>query len=160
MPQTKETQSSADKNTAESSKKKQQVPAVSSSKTNSAAKGSSKVSDVTGLATATKTSAINSPAETVRITAENDITGKTEVREHRYYYWVSKRRLRCSRTFSYICLLGLLAISYRRFIAIRSKFKLSTYVQEMLVVGRRGCVQRLNYFIIIIIIIVIVLCCS
>jgi hypothetical protein len=88
VPQTKETQSSADKNTAESSEKKQQVPAVSSSKTDSAAKGSSKVSDVTGRVNATKTSAINSPAETVRITTENDITGKTEVREHRYYYWV------------------------------------------------------------------------
>jgi len=93
VPQTKETQSSADKHTAESSEKKQQVPAVSSSKTDLAAKGSGKVSDVTGLTTTTKTSAINSPAETVRITTENDVTGKTEVREHRYY-WVSKRTLR------------------------------------------------------------------
>lgn len=89
MPQTKESQSSADKNTAESSEKKQQVPAVSSSKTDLAAKGSSKVSDVTGLTTTTKTSAINSPAETVRIATENDITGKTEVRE-RLYCWVSR----------------------------------------------------------------------
>jgi hypothetical protein len=89
VPQTKET----DKNAAESSDKKQQVPAVSSSKTESAAKGSSKVSDMTGLITTTKTSAISSPAETVRITTENDVTGKTEVREHRYD-WVSKRRLR------------------------------------------------------------------
>jgi hypothetical protein len=95
VPQTKETQSSADKNSAESSEKKQQVPAVSSSKTNSAAKGSSKVSDVTGLTTTTKISAINSPAETVRITNENDVTGKNEVREH-CFYWVSKRWLRSS----------------------------------------------------------------
>jgi hypothetical protein len=95
VPQTKETQSSADKHTAESSEKKQQVPAVSSSKTGSAAKGRSKVSDVTGLTATTKTSAINSSAETVRITTENDVTGKTEVREH-CYYWVSKRRLRSS----------------------------------------------------------------
>jgi len=87
VPQTKETQSSADKNIAESSEKKQQVPAVSSSKSDSAAKGSSKVSDVTGLTTTTKASAINSPAESVRITTENDMTGKTEVREHRYYYY-------------------------------------------------------------------------
>ena len=85
MPQTKETQSSADKNTAESSEKKQQVPAVSSSKTDPATKGSSKVSDVTGLTT-TKTSAISSPAEAVRITTENDVTGKTEVREHYYHH--------------------------------------------------------------------------
>ena len=33
-------------------------------------------------------------------------------------------------------------ISYGRFIAIRYNFKLSTYVQEPLVIGRRGCVQR------------------
>jgi hypothetical protein len=90
VPQTKETQSSADKNTVESTEKKQQVPAVSSSKTNSAAKGSIKVSDVTGLTTTTKTSAISSAAETVRITTENDVTGKNEVREHRYY-WVAKK---------------------------------------------------------------------
>ena len=95
MPQSKETLSCADKNTAERSEKKQQVPAVSSSKTDSAAKGSSKVSDVTGLTTTTKTSAINSAAETVRITTENDVTGKTEVMEHRYY-WVSKSCLRSS----------------------------------------------------------------
>lgn len=82
MPQTKETQLSGDRNTAEGSEKKQQVPVVSSSKTDSAAKG--KVSDVTGLTAATKTSAINSAAETVRITTENDVTGKTEVREHHY----------------------------------------------------------------------------
>jgi hypothetical protein len=50
---------------------------------------------VTGLTTTTKTSAINSAAETVRITTENDVTGKTEVMEHRYY-WVSKSCLRSS----------------------------------------------------------------
>jgi len=33
-------------------------------------------------------------------------------------------------------------ISYGRFIAIRYKFKLSTNVQEPLVVGRKGCVKR------------------
>jgi hypothetical protein len=42
--------------------------------------------------------------------------------------------------YRYICLLRL--ISYRRFIAIRYKFKCSTYIQEPLVIGRRGCVQR------------------
>lgn len=89
MPQTEETQSSADKNASDGSDKKQQVAAVSSSKTNSAAKGSRKVSDVTGLTSTTKTSAINSPAETVRVTTENDVTGKNEVRE-RCYYWVSE----------------------------------------------------------------------
>lgn len=92
MPQTKETRPSADRNTAESSEKKQQVPAVSSSKTDSAAKGgggSSKVSGVTGPTTTTRTSAIISSAETVKITTETDVTGKTEVREHRYF-WVSK----------------------------------------------------------------------
>jgi len=93
VPQTKETLSCVDKNSAEISEKKQQVPAVSSSKTDSAAKG--KLSDVTGLTTATKTRAIGSPAETARITTENDVTGKTEVREHRYC-WVSKKRLRSS----------------------------------------------------------------
>ena len=87
MPQTKETQLCADKNTAEGSEKKQQVPVVSSSKTDAAARGSSKVSDVTGLTTATKTSAVNSPAETARITTENDVAGKTEVREH-HCCWV------------------------------------------------------------------------
>jgi hypothetical protein len=33
-------------------------------------------------------------------------------------------------------------ISYRQLIAIRYKFKRSTYIQEPLVIGRRGCVQR------------------
>ena len=32
-------------------------------------------------------------------------------------------------------------ISYGRFIAMSCKFKLSTYVQEPLVIGGRGCVQ-------------------
>jgi hypothetical protein len=33
-------------------------------------------------------------------------------------------------------------ISYRRFIAICYKFKLLTYIQEPLMIGRRGLVQR------------------
>ena len=33
-------------------------------------------------------------------------------------------------------------ISYAQFTAIRYKFELSPYVQEPLVIGRRGCVQR------------------
>jgi len=33
-------------------------------------------------------------------------------------------------------------ISYGRFVATHCKFKVSMYVQELLVVGRRGCVQR------------------
>jgi hypothetical protein len=33
-------------------------------------------------------------------------------------------------------------ISYGRFTAIRHKFKRSTYIQEPLVIGRRGFVQR------------------
>jgi len=38
-----------------------------------------------------------------------------------------------------ICLLGrVIAGSYRRFIAISYKFKLPTYIQEPLVIGRRG----------------------
>jgi hypothetical protein len=33
-------------------------------------------------------------------------------------------------------------ISYGRFIAISYKFKLSTYIQEPMVTGRRVCTQR------------------
>ena len=32
-------------------------------------------------------------------------------------------------------------VSYGRFTAIRYNFKLLKYVQEQLVIGRRGCVQ-------------------
>jgi len=48
----------------------------------------------------------------------------------------------CSRTFLAYLFIGFACISYGRFIAIRYKFKLSTYVQEPLVIGRKGCVQR------------------
>jgi len=34
------------------------------------------------------------------------------------------------------------SVSYGRFIAIHYNFKLSTYVQETLVIDRKGCVQR------------------
>jgi len=44
----------------------------------------------------------------------------------------------CSRTFLVYLFLRFSGISYRRFIAIHYKFKLSTYVQEPLVIGRRG----------------------
>ena len=41
----------------------------------------------------------------------------------------------------YSCLLGraIAGLSYGRFIAIRNKFKLPTYIQEPLVMGRRDC---------------------
>jgi hypothetical protein len=43
-----------------------------------------------------------------------------------------------------ICLLGraIAGLSYERFIANRQKFKLPTYIQEPLVTGRRGYLQR------------------
>jgi hypothetical protein len=46
--------------------------------------------------------------------------------------------------FWYSCLLGraIAGLSYGRFIAIRSEFKLPTYIQEPLVIGRRGYLQR------------------
>jgi len=47
-----------------------------------------------------------------------------------------------SRTFLVYLFIRFACISYGRFIAIRYKFKLSTYVQVPLVIGRRGCVQR------------------
>jgi len=49
---------------------------------------------------------------------------------------------RCSLTFLIYLFIRFAGISYGRFIAIRYKFKLSTYVEEPLVVGCRGCVQR------------------
>jgi hypothetical protein len=48
----------------------------------------------------------------------------------------------CSQTFLVYLFIRFACISYGRFIAIRCKFKLSTYVQELLVIGRRGRVQR------------------
>jgi hypothetical protein len=41
------------------------------------------------------------------------------------------------------CLLdrAIACVGHRRFIAIRYKFKLSTYIQEPLVIGRRGRVH-------------------
>jgi len=46
--------------------------------------------------------------------------------------------------FWYICLLGIsiAGLSYGRFVAIRYQFKLLTYVQEPLVLCRRGYLQR------------------
>jgi hypothetical protein len=50
--------------------------------------------------------------------------------------------IRCSRNVL-VCLFNRFApISYGQFIAIRYKFKRSTYNQEPLVIGRRGVVQR------------------
>jgi hypothetical protein len=48
----------------------------------------------------------------------------------------------CSRTFLVYLFITFAHISYGRFIAMHYKFNLSTYVQEPLVVDRRGCVQR------------------
>jgi len=48
----------------------------------------------------------------------------------------------CSRTFLVYLFIRFACISYGRFIVICYKFKLSVYVQELLVIGRRGCVQR------------------
>jgi hypothetical protein len=47
-----------------------------------------------------------------------------------------------SRTFLVYLFIGFARISYGRFIAMRYKFKRSTYIQEPLVIGERGCVQR------------------
>jgi hypothetical protein len=49
---------------------------------------------------------------------------------------------RCSRTFLIYLFLKFACISYGQFMAIRYKFNLSTYVQEPLVIGRRGSTQR------------------
>ena len=48
----------------------------------------------------------------------------------------------CSRTFLVYLFLRFPFISYGRFIAIRYNFKRSTYVQEPLVIGRRGSTGR------------------
>jgi len=50
--------------------------------------------------------------------------------------------LYCGRTFLVYLFIRFTCISYGRFIDIRYKVKLSTYVQEPLAIGRRGCVQR------------------
>jgi hypothetical protein len=49
-----------------------------------------------------------------------------------------------SKYFWYIYLLGraIAGLRYRRFIAIRYTFKLPTYIQEPLVIGRRGYLDR------------------
>ena len=44
----------------------------------------------------------------------------------------------CSRSFLVWLFTGFAGISYGRFMAIHYKFNLSTYVQEPLVIGRRG----------------------
>lgn len=77
MPQTKETTSAADKNSAESSEKKQQVAA--NHKGSPAAKTNSKVSGVTS---AVKTSITNSTAEVLKVAVDSDLTGKTEVNDY------------------------------------------------------------------------------
>ena len=48
----------------------------------------------------------------------------------------------CSRTFLTHLFLRFACVSYRRFMAIRYMFNLSMYVQEPLVIGRRGCTGR------------------
>jgi hypothetical protein len=47
----------------------------------------------------------------------------------------------CSRTFLVYLFIRFARINYRRFIAMRYKFKPSTYIQEPLVIVRRGCAQ-------------------
>jgi hypothetical protein len=47
-----------------------------------------------------------------------------------------------SRTLLLYLFIRVTRVSYMQFIAIRYKFKRSTYIQEQLVIGRRGCVQR------------------
>jgi len=52
------------------------------------------------------------------------------------------QNIRCSQTFLVYLFLRFASISYGRFIAICCKFNLSTYVQELLVIGRRGFMGR------------------
>jgi hypothetical protein len=49
--------------------------------------------------------------------------------------------LRRGRIFLVYLFIGFAGISYGRFIDICCKFERSTYIQEPLVIGRRGCVQ-------------------
>jgi hypothetical protein len=53
-----------------------------------------------------------------------------------------KERTHCSRKFLVYLFIRFDRISYWPFIAMSYKFELSTYVQEPLVIGSRGCVQR------------------
>jgi hypothetical protein len=62
--------------------------------------------------------------------------------------WNCYKRNACAvrlvaKHFWYICLLGraIAGLSYGWFIAIRHKLKLPTYIQELLVKGRRGYLQ-------------------
>jgi len=48
----------------------------------------------------------------------------------------------CIRTYLVYLFIRFAGVSYGRFIAIRYKFKLPTYVEEPLVIGGRGCVRR------------------
>jgi hypothetical protein len=48
----------------------------------------------------------------------------------------------CSRTFVGYLFLWFICVSYRRFMVKGCKFNLSTYVPELLVIGRRGCTGR------------------
>jgi hypothetical protein len=48
----------------------------------------------------------------------------------------------CSRTFLVYLFVRFACVSYGRFMVTRSTFNLSTYVEEPLVIVRRGCVQR------------------
>jgi len=48
----------------------------------------------------------------------------------------------CSRKCWVYLFIGFACISYGQFMTISYKFKLSRYVQELLVVGMRGCVER------------------
>jgi len=59
-------------------------------------------------------------------------------------FLATRERILCapfSRTFLAYLFIRFACISYGRFIAIHCKFKLSMYIQEPLVIGRRGCVQ-------------------
>jgi hypothetical protein len=55
-----------------------------------------------------------------------------------YYFGIHH----CSQTFLVYLFLRFASISYGRFVAIHCKLNLSSYVQELLVIGRRGCTGR------------------
>jgi hypothetical protein len=76
-------------------------------------------------------------SQTMTVTSEGSLTSAKEVTciktRNTYPY--------CGRTFLVYLFIRFARISYRRFIATRYKLKRSTYIQEPLVIGRRGCVQ-------------------
>ena len=55
--------------------------------------------------------------------------------------WRRSNYKRRSRTFLVYLFNRFACVSYGRFMAIRYRFRLSMYVQESLLISRRGCVQ-------------------